>query len=41
MILILFPLNVEGLNVEDCKNQFKKAVQISGDEHIKSNNWFL
>jgi hypothetical protein len=37
----MFPFNVDGLNVEDCKNSFKKAVQLSGDEHIKSSNYFL
>jgi len=37
MIIIMFPL-IEGLNVEECRNSFKKAMQLSGDEFIKSSN---
>ena len=37
----MFPFNNDAVNVEECKNSFKKAVQLSGDEHIKSSNYFL
>ncbi len=41
MVIIMFPYNNDTVNVEECKNSFKKAVQLSGDEHIKSSNYFL
>jgi len=41
MVIIMFPLNNESVNVEECRGSFKKAVQLSGDEHIKSSNYFL
>lgn len=40
MLIFMFP-NLEGLSVEECRNSFKKSVQLSGDEHIKSSNYFL
>lgn len=32
---------LEGVNTEECRASFKKAVQQSSDEHIKGNNYFL
>ena len=45
MIIILFPQAQDGreinANIEECRHSFKRAVQISGDENIKSSNYFL
>jgi hypothetical protein len=40
MVIMLLP-QLEGVNAEECRNSFKKAVAQSGDDHIKGNNYFL
>lgn len=42
MIIILLPTGLpQPVNLEEIRTSFKKAVQASGDENIKSNNYFL
>ena len=46
MIIILFPQAQPGhsqisYNIDQCMTSFRRAVQLSGDEHIKSSNYFL
>ena len=41
MIMILFPLPGDGINIDECRSSFKRAVQLSGDENIRSSNYFL
>ena len=41
MIIILFPQGQPNLNIDNCMSSFRRAVQLSGDENIKSSNYFL
>lgn len=45
MIIILFPQPQPGkentFNIDQCMASFRRAVQLSGDENIKSSNYFL
>lgn len=39
--IFLFPIGVQGCNIEESKNQFKNSVRLVADEYIKTANYFL